>query len=199
MLVGKTLKGEKNAGESFECRSVDRRHVIDHVRASGIGRPDIPQRGLELSLALYHYWNRRPVLRGYVLRRQAGRRFCHSGSIVGGIGLVLLYQNIAQRWESMSYFWTFIIFFVGAGIYIMGWYDGDAGQKKSGSSVMKLGLVLFVLFGAFFEMIFSSFDNLLFPILLILLGSYMILSRTGLFGAKKDDISGSVPNESNPE
>jgi hypothetical protein len=48
-------------------------------------------------------------------------------------------------------------------------------------------------------MIFSSFDNLLFPILLILLGSYMILSRTGLFGAKKDDISGSVPNERNPE
>jgi hypothetical protein len=130
-------------------------------------------------------------------RQAAG--FAIPGSIVGGIGLVLLYQNIAQRWESMSYFWTFIIIFVGAGIYIMGWHGGDTGQKKSGASVMKVGLILFVLFGAFFEMIFSSFNNLLFPILLILLGSYMILSRTGLFGAKKDEISDSVSNESNPE
>src|SRR5689334_14752262 len=39
------------------------------------------------------------------------------GSIVGGIGLVLLFQNITDRWESMSYFWTLIILFVGVGIY----------------------------------------------------------------------------------
>src|SRR6266542_5075082 len=35
--------------------------------------------------------------------------FAIPGSIVGGIGLVLLFQNITQRWESMSYFWTLII------------------------------------------------------------------------------------------
>ena len=113
--------------------------------------------------------------------------FAIPGSIVGGIGLVLLYQNLANHWESMAYFWTFIIFFVGAGIYIMGWYGGDESQKKSGTGVMKVGLILFVIFGAFFEMIFSSFNNLLFPILLILLGAYLILSRTGLFGGKKNE------------
>jgi hypothetical protein len=123
--------------------------------------------------------------------------FAIPGSIVGGIGLVLLYQNVANHWESMSYFWTIIIFFVGAGIYIMGWYNGDGGQKKSGTSVMKVGLIMFVIFGALFEMIFSSFNNLLFPILLILLGAYMILSRSGLFGGKKDVSTGSVPPESN--
>ena len=122
--------------------------------------------------------------------------FAIPGSIVGGIGLVLLYQNIAQHWESMSYFWTFIIFFVGVGIYIMGWYGGDAGQKKSGSGVMKVGLIMFVVFGTFFEMIFSSFNNLVFPILLILLGAYMIISRSDLFGGKKDDvIESSTPDE----
>ena len=121
--------------------------------------------------------------------------FAIPGSIVGGIGLVLLYQNIAQHWESMAYFWTFIIFFVGAGIYIMGWYGGDAGQKKSGAGVMKVGLIMFVVFGAFFEMIFSSFNNLVFPILLILLGAYMIVSRSGLFGGKKDDVIGSSTPE----
>jgi len=117
--------------------------------------------------------------------------FAIPGSIVGGIGLVLLFQNITGHWESMSYFWTLIILFVGAGIYLMGWYGGDAGQKKSGMGVMKVGLILFIIFGAFFELIFSSFNNLLFPILLILLGAYMILSRSGLFGRKNDEGSSS--------
>jgi hypothetical protein len=118
---------------------------------------------------------------------KATAAFAIPGSIVGGIGLVLLFQNITGHWESMSYFWTLIILFVGAGIYLMGWYGGDAGQKKSGMGVMKVGLVLFIIFGAFFELIFSSFNNLLFPILLILLGAYMILSRSRLFGGKKDE------------
>ena len=120
--------------------------------------------------------------------------FAIPGSIVGGIGLVLLFQNITGRWESMSYFWTFIVIFVGLGIYIMGWYNGDANQRKSGTGVMKVGVILFIVFGAFFELIFSSFNNLLFPILLILLGAYMILSRSGLFGRRKDDSSSdSIP------
>jgi len=56
--------------------------------------------------------------------------FAIPGSIIGGIGLVLLFQNITNHWESMSYFWTLIILFVGAGIYIMGWYGGDATRKN---------------------------------------------------------------------
>jgi len=111
--------------------------------------------------------------------------FAIPGSIIGGIGLVLLFQNIVGHWESMSYFWTFIVIFVGVGIYIMGQYGGDEGQKQSGWRVMKVGFILFIIFGAFFEMIFSSFNNLLFPILLIVLGAYLVLSRTGLFGKSK--------------
>ena len=55
--------------------------------------------------------------------------FAIPGSIIGGIGLMLLFQNITHHWESMSYFWTLIIMFVGAGIYIMGWYGGDENAK----------------------------------------------------------------------
>lgn len=113
--------------------------------------------------------------------------FAIPGSIVGGVGLVLLFQNITGRWESMSYFWTLIVLFVGTGIYIMGWYAGDANQKRSGQGVMKVGFILFIIFGAFFEMLFSSFSNLVFPVLLILLGGYLVLSRSGLFGGKKTD------------
>jgi hypothetical protein len=107
--------------------------------------------------------------------------FAIPGSIVSGIGLILLFQNITGRWESMSYFWTLIVMFVGVGIYLMGWYGGDENQKRSGLGVMKVGFILFIIFGAFFEMLFSSFNGLIFPILLILLGAYLVLSRSGLF------------------
>ena len=89
----------------------------------------------------------------------------------------------------MSYFWTLIILFVGAGIYIMGAYADDLGQKQSGMRMMRIGLILFIIFGAFFEMVFSSFGNLVFPILLILLGVYLVLNRSGLLGKKRDDTS----------
>ena len=120
--------------------------------------------------------------------------FAVPGSIIGGIGLVLLFQNIVKHWESMSYFWTFIVIFVGVGIYIMGLYGGDEGQKQSGWRVMKIGIILFIIFGSFFEMIFSSFNGLIFPTLLILLGAWLVISRTGLFGkrntleSKSDDV-----------
>ena len=115
------------------------------------------------------------------------------GSIITGVGLILLYQSITGHWESWAYSWALIIVFVGVGIYIMGWYGGDTGQKKSGMDVMRIGTILFVIFGVFFEMIFSSFDNLFFPILLIGLGAYLILSRSGLFRKKKDDSAGTIP------
>jgi hypothetical protein len=113
--------------------------------------------------------------------------FAIPGSIIGGIGLILLFQNITQHWESMSYFWTLIIMFVGVGIYIMGWYGGDENQKRSGFRVMRVGFILFIIFGAFFEMIFSPFSNIIFPVLLILLGVYLVVSRSGLLPAKKTD------------
>ena len=118
--------------------------------------------------------------------------FAIPGSIVGGIGLMLLFQSMTGRWESMSYFWTLIIIFVGVGIYVMGLYGGDASQKRSGLGVMKVGLILFIIFGAFFELIFSSFNNLLFPILLILLGGYLIVTRSGVLGKRKDDASSDI-------
>jgi hypothetical protein len=122
--------------------------------------------------------------------------FAIPGSIISGIGLILLFQNITGRWESMSYFWALILMFVGLGIYIMGWYGGDVNQKRSGFGLMKTGFILFIIFGAFFELlVFSSYNNLIFPVLLILLGAYLILSRAGLFRTKKieDQSDNSVP------
>ena len=120
---------------------------------------------------------------------KSGAAFAVPGSIVGGIGLVLLFQNITGHWESMSYFWTLILLFVGTGIYLMGWYGENESQKLSGFRLMKIGFILFIVFGLFFEMIFSSLGDELFPILLILLGGYLVFSRSGLFSRKQDSPS----------
>ncbi len=119
------------------------------------------------------------------------------GSIISGIGLLLLYQSLASHWESWSYAWSLIVVFVGVGIYVMGLYGGDEGQKQAGARVMRIGFVLFVIFGAFFEMIFSVSQplgarGLLFPVLMILLGLYLILHRLGIFSGRKTAV-GQIP------
>lgn len=115
------------------------------------------------------------------------------GSIVSGIGLVVLIQSITHHWESMSYFWTLIILFIGVGIYIMGWHAGDDVQKRSGARVIRAGVIMFVIFGAFFEMLFSNINNLIFPILLIVTGAYLVVARSGLLGSKKSESADSLP------
>lgn len=104
------------------------------------------------------------------------------GSIICMVGLILLAQNIFGHWESWSYAWTLILLSVGAGIYIMGWYSGDGTQRESGVRVMKIGAIMFIIFGAFFEMIFNSFSfsKFVFPVALILLGGWLLVARTGL-------------------
>jgi hypothetical protein len=116
------------------------------------------------------------------------------GSIITGIGLLLLLQNLTSHWESWAYAWTLIVFFVGVGIWVMGSYGGDDGQKTAGFRVMRTGIILFVVFGAFFEMVFSlalpsGFRGLLFPALLILLGIYLIVNRLGLLGRRNQQPS----------
>lgn len=106
------------------------------------------------------------------------------GSIITTVGLMMLLQNLTGHWESWSYGWTVIIASVGVGIYIMGVRRDDEGQRQSGLQVMKTGAVLFVIFGAFFEMVFNSSQiaQLAFPIGLIVLGGYLILRR-GVIGS----------------
>ena len=119
--------------------------------------------------------------------------FAIPGSIISGIGLVLLFQSLTKHWESMSYFWTFIIIFVGLGIYLMGRYGEEPNQRAAGLRLMRVGFILFIIFGAFFEMMFSSFGNIVFPVLLILLGIYLILARSGAFRKREDSTGEPMP------
>lgn len=104
------------------------------------------------------------------------------GSIFAGIGLMMMIQNLTNHWESWSYGWTVILMSVGLGIFIMGAWGENAHQRRSGLRVLGIGAVLFIVFGAFFEMIFNSsrYAQIAFPVLLILLGVYLIFSRSGI-------------------
>ncbi len=104
------------------------------------------------------------------------------GAIISVLGMQMFLQNVTNWWESWSYGWTVILFSVGLGIFIMGAYNGNTQTRASGVKVMKIGAILFVIFGAFFELLFAAggLRQLFFPAALILLGLYLILTRSGL-------------------
>jgi len=115
------------------------------------------------------------------------------GSIISVLGLMMFYMNLTHHWESWAYAWTIILVAVGLGVFIMGLWSQDENQKKSGLNVIKVGAVLFVLFGAFFELlIFSSLPavvrNLGFPLVLIAVGVFLLVARSGLFGRHRPEV-----------
>ena len=121
------------------------------------------------------------------------------GSILSVIGIMLFVQNIFGYWESWAYSWTVILMSVGLGILIMGWYTENPGQRSSGVRILKIGAILFILFGGFFEMIFDSFgiSRFLFPAALILLGAYLVFARSGMFRRREEPSSESIDSSTN--
>jgi hypothetical protein len=111
------------------------------------------------------------------------------GSIIAVNGLMLFLQNLTGRWETWSYSWTIILISVGLGIFIMGAWEGSESRKKAGKKVMEIGFILFIIFGAFFEIIFSfgvseGWRSYMFPIALLALGAYLVLKQIR-FGSKE--------------
>jgi hypothetical protein len=125
------------------------------------------------------------------------------GSIITTIGLMLFYQNITNHWESWSYGWTVILMAVGLGIFIMGTWGQNESQRAAGLRVLRIGLILFIIFGAFFELIFTAgmpfgLCSIVFPAALILLGLYLILARSGLLPGRSDNAASRPESTDNP-
>jgi len=121
---------------------------------------------------------------GMVVGGKAAGALAIPGSIISVIGLMLFAFNWLDRWEAWAYAWGLIIVAVGLGLFISGWWSDQPGLRRSGYSLMQVGLILFLLFGAFFELlIFQSFEaaSWLWPVLLIVLGVWLLLTRSGLF------------------
>jgi hypothetical protein len=104
------------------------------------------------------------------------------GSIITTIGLILLFQNLTNRWESWSYAWALIPLSVGIGMWIFGKFSDLEDLRSAGRHVINIGLVLFIVFGVFFELLIgisgsNRSNNLMWPLALVALGIYLILSR----------------------
>jgi multisubunit Na+/H+ antiporter MnhC subunit len=111
------------------------------------------------------------------------------GTIIAGLGLMMFFQNLTGYWESWAYSWTIILVLVGLGIFIMGLYSEDLHRRQAGLRVIKVGAILFVIFGGFFELIFNAFrpfgiQQYIFPLLLVGLGVYLVLIRSGLLSTR---------------
>ena len=105
------------------------------------------------------------------------------GSILITIGLILFVMNLTNTWEAWSYCWALIVFAVGAGIWINGFRNDLPELKQRGSTTMRTGLVLFMVFGVLMEFIFSLSGQanlgslLLWSILLAVVGAYLLVTR----------------------
>ena len=94
--------------------------------------------------------------------------------IVGGIGVLLYYQNTTGNWESWAYAWTLIPGFAGVGAILAG-ILGDNPRRSiyDGINLIVISAVMFVIFGSFLGGL-----NLLgayWPVLLILLGLWLLV------------------------
>jgi hypothetical protein len=100
------------------------------------------------------------------------------GSIVTMVGAILFVLNLTDRWEAWSYAWTLIIAAVGVGLWLHGVRAENAELRRRGQQTLQTGLVMLLIFGAFFELVvFGSgrTANWAGPVLLIALGAFLLL------------------------
>lgn len=114
------------------------------------------------------------------LREGSWGAFAIPGSVLTMAGVVLLLQNLFSAWQTWSYAWALVApFAVGVGLYLFGVHAAEPGLRKAGGVVMKVGLVLFLVFGFFFEGLVGVSGSLslrvVWPILLILVGLWIMV------------------------
>ncbi len=104
------------------------------------------------------------------------------GSIVTTVGLILLYQNTFNHWESWAYAWALIPTAAGVGMMISGAWSGLERQVRVGRGMAMVGILVFAAGAVFFEFVLniSGFARGMVgavagPALLIALGLYLML------------------------
>jgi len=96
--------------------------------------------------------------------------------IVGGIGVLLYWQNSLGRWDTWSFAWTLIPGFVGFGVLLAGLLgDKPAENIRGGSTLLVISLALFLVFGSFLGGL--RLLGAYWPVLLIVLGVLLLLGQ----------------------
>ncbi len=121
---------------------------------------------------------------GMILGGKAMGGLAIPGSIISGIGLLLLVQNTFNLWESWSYSWALIICFVGLGMVIYGSYSDLPEMRARGYRTLRVGAILLLVFGGIFGVLLSLSNaygmksSLIWAVGLMALGLWMLVTRT---------------------
>jgi hypothetical protein len=84
----------------------------------------------------------------------AGERITPLGAAVTMVGMILLYQNIADHFESWAYAWALVFpTSIGLGRMIYGSLKGRKEMVTTGGRSALIGAALFVAGGVFFELV----------------------------------------------
>ncbi len=92
---------------------------------------------------------------GMVLGGKSTGGLAIPGSIISMVGLILLFQEITGWYETWAYAWALIIVAVGLGQVIFSYWSDQPNIRKGGWETARVGLILFLVFGAIMEFIFS--------------------------------------------
>jgi hypothetical protein len=97
------------------------------------------------------------------------------GSIVGGIGAILYYQNLTSNWETWSFAWSLIPGFVGIGIALATLISPKENPDGLSASLtlVSISLILFFVFGG--ARFFGIESIILWPFLIIGIGLILLV------------------------
>lgn len=123
------------------------------------------------------------------MEEQIGKLLAIVGSIVTMAGLLLLYQNTTDHWESWAYAWALVCpASIGFGQIIYGSLKSQEDMIKTGTRLAIIGIAIFLIGVIFFELVIGisgfGLGHFVWPLLLIGLGLSLILHSL-LFGRRK--------------
>jgi hypothetical protein len=113
--------------------------------------------------------------------REAGAAVASVGALITTIGLILLYQQATDHWESWAYAWALLPAAVGFGLVSYGTATGDERIARGGWPPLAFGVVAFLIGAAFFEGVLGLggpqnrvFGEWVLPVLLLGVGAVLV-------------------------
>ena len=130
------------------------------------------------------------------LTQRRGSGLTIAGSIVTMIGLVLLYQNTTDRFESWAYAWALVgPGGTGIGMLLYGTRSGDRKMARDGFRTTLTAIGIFAVGLVFFEEIIGisgerlPLPNWVLPVAVIVIGALVLLRGLTFHGQLSQDVA----------